>query len=408
MRKDDNIEFDLQIRSMLQDAEEENLSSLVWESLSSELDRRDRRKVVTLWWRRAAVGVAAAAIVTGAFFAMNGGRSTEEAVKVNAIAQDNVVRTAPAPDASIEEQIAAAGEVLFADVPAAPARPSAAVPDAVAPAESFENVPAVEAMTEDKVELPEQMTEKVKEAETKPEVKKEEEEWVDVFAQLAYEEDLNNTKRGVTLFLDGNAASNDKEADAFKLPNRVGSTAAHTGVTEKSTSTFGIPLTFGAGAKFKLTDRLAVGTGLNWSLLSRSFSGIYTEVDASGNTVKSVNSTINNEIHYIGIPLNLYYTIMSNRNLSFYVWGGGSGEKGLVNKYRIYSQPSDIIYKEKVNGIQWSAAAGLGLEFALTDKLGLYIDPSARYYFDCDQPVSVRTLKPYMLNFEVGLRFNLR
>ena len=146
---------------------------------------------------------------------------------------------------------------------------------------------------------------------------------------------------------------------------------------------------------------MSIGTGIDWTLLSRSFSGIYTDA------TKSVNSEINNEIHYVGVPLNIYFDILTDRNIKFYAWGGGSVEKGLVNKFRIQNGPNDIIFKQSVKGLQWSSAIGLGIEFSLTDRLGLYLDPSARYYFDCNQPNSVRTAKPFMLNFEAGLRFDL-
>ena len=75
MQKDNYTDFDLQLRSKLRDAEEE-LPSLAWETLSAELDRRDRRKVVALRWRRAAVGFAAAsAVVSAVFFAMDRGNA---------------------------------------------------------------------------------------------------------------------------------------------------------------------------------------------------------------------------------------------------------------------------------------------------------------------------------------------
>ena len=40
----------------------------------------------------------------------------------------------------------------------------------------------------------------------------------------------------------------------------------------------------------------------------------------------------------------------------------------------------------------------------LGKHLGLYIDPSLRYYFDCDQPHNIRAAQPLMLGFEVGLK----
>lgn len=416
MHNDNNIDFDLQIRSMLQNAEEDNIPSLVWESLSSELDRRDRKKVVALRWRRALVSVAAAAaVVAGAFVVINRGGESEISPVQPLVADGGPQTVQVQEEASIEDQIAASSTIKLADVPTPTAKPkSNAVPTEITSSEYLDTVqPEAEEPVID--ETPAQQTVETANAkpEIKPETQKEEKadkaEWSDPFARMEYEDRMAAaSKKGMSLFVEGNAASNDKgnpnKISAARAPTVV---TSKTGVEEKSISTYGVPLSFGLGAKFNINDKFGIGTGVNWSLLSRSFSGIYTEVDGSGNVTKSVNSDINNELHYIGIPLNLYYNVMSNRNVKFYVWGGGSAEKGLVNKYRIYSKPESIIYKESVSGLQWSTAAGLGLEFTLTDKLGLYIDPSARYYFDCGQPTSVRTQKPYMLNFEVGMRFNL-
>ena len=57
--------------------------------------------------------------------------------------------------------------------------------------------------------------------------------------------------------------------------------------------------------------------------------------------------------------------------------------------------------------VQLSANLGIGVEFLLGDYLGLYVDPSLRYYFDNGQPASIRTAQPLMLGFEMGLRVKL-
>ena len=65
------------------------------------------------------------------------------------------------------------------------------------------------------------------------------------------------------------------------------------------------------------------------------------------------------------------------------------------------------MHKEPDKGVQLSANFGFGAEFMLGEHLGLYLDPSLRYYFDCDQPKSIRTEQPLMLGFELGFRFRL-
>lgn len=408
MQHDKYTDFDLELRSMLQDAEED-VPSRVWESLSGELDRRDRSKVVTLWWRRAAVGFSVAAAVLAGFVIFHG-RSADE-LGVQAVPSDIVAESAnahtdsPEDVATIEEQIASSAPVMLAEVPVSrPQRVQGTVP---AEAVSFEE--AVTSPVQETVE-----TEEAAVSEPAPAVSpsardhstnttEEEEPWTDPFAQMAYEDAHAGRHRGASLSIDGSAATNDRNPGGI-LPNRKPASSSSTGVTEKSSSTFGVPMSFGLGLKLPLSGQFSLGTGVTYSLLTRSFTGIYNSSDG----LHSVNSDIYNELHYIGVPLNLYFDIITSPDLKFYVWGGGSIEKGLLNKYRIYNKPDNIILRNGVDGVQFSTAAGLGLEFALSDYLGLYIDPSVRYYFDCKQPASVRTMKPFMMNFELGLRFSLR
>ena len=91
--------------------------------------------------------------------------------------------------------------------------------------------------------------------------------------------------------------------------------------------------------------------------------------------------------------------------MNFYAYAGGAVEKCLYDKYTILS--NSIVHKEVAKGVQLSANIGVGVEFMLGEHLGLYLDPSLRYYFDCNQPKSIRTSQPLMLGFELGFRFNL-
>ena len=123
-------------------------------------------------------------------------------------------------------------------------------------------------------------------------------------------------------------------------------------------------------------------------------------------SVSSVSSDIRNTQHYIGIPVNVYYDILGGDNVNFYAYAGGTVEKCVTNHYQIQSTPV-INHKESVKGVQLSVDAGIGVEFMLGNHVGLYLDPSLRYYFHCGQPASIRSAQPLTLGFELGLRFNL-
>ena len=88
-----------------------------------------------------------------------------------------------------------------------------------------------------------------------------------------------------------------------------------------------------------------------------------------------------------------------------YAYAGGTVERCVSDKYYILN--TDYIYNGNVKGVQLSANAGIGMEFLLGRYLGIYLDPSLRYYFDCGQPKSIRTAQPLMMGIEMGLRFRL-
>lgn len=431
MQNDKYTDFDLELKRMLQDAEEE-VPSRIWHAVSDELDRRDRRKVVALRWRRAAVGfAAAAAVLSGIFVFLGRDRAAEPDLTAAAVKEQAASPDMTAEEAvpTIEEQIVSTGTAL-ADVPARSPRStvSGTVPSEVVPADTF--TPAEEETEEAIVGTPSEVTIETEAVSNENEVVATPESASPVQDPasrpaetdtrtaitgtpndpFAWPEDTDAEEIGhlPSLVVAGNAMTNDFSGqDIRQMRAPASGIKTRTGVEDKGSSTFSIPITFGLGVRFDLSDRWAVGTGINWSRLSRTFNGVYTEVNDNGDVVRNINSEIVNDIHYIGIPLNLYFSIFDSRNLRFYAWGGGSAEKGLVSRFRIQSNAGDITYKESVNGLQWSAAAGLGLEFLLGEHLGLYLDPSARYYFDCGQPLSIRTERPFMMNYEVGLRFNL-
>lgn len=171
-------------------------------------------------------------------------------------------------------------------------------------------------------------------------------------------------------------------------------------------SSYAIPVTFGATVKISFGNNWAIGTGLNYTMLQRTFAGKYTEY-LDGALKHDIESDIRHTIHYIGIPVNAYYTFLSGSKIKLYAYAGGTAEKAVSNKFKVLDGPERITYSEKAKGMQFSAGAGLGVEFNVIDRLGIYVNPGVRYFFDCDQPVSIRTQQPFMMDFEIGLRVNI-
>jgi len=399
MFEDNNhIESDLLMRSILEDAQEEVPAS-VWEGVSEGLDKAARRKTVVLWWKRAGISTVAAAAAVAAVLVLSPDRSSSDFVP-----QDNGEELI-----AVVEKEEVTDDIRPEEVLIAQAEPVARPSSRYVAKPMTEPVEVKDAAAEEDTE---EVTKEMSKEEAKEEtVKAVEKVNENTYYPVDWGEDEDEKKHRVktSLVVSGltgtNSAQNSKRANLFKRPT-VANGPMKTGISETSTNTtYGIPLSFGAGVKIEFNPKWSLGIGANYSLLPRKFYGTYTKVNSEGIEETSTSSDIRNTQHYIGIPVNAYYNIVGNRNLNLYAYAGGTVEKCVTDKYEVLN--TSIIHKEKPAGVQLSANLGIGVEFMLGKHLGLYIDPSLRYYFDCNQPKSIRTAQPLMLGFEMGLRARL-
>lgn len=433
--------FDLQIRSLLEDAEEK-VPDRVWEAISGRLDKADaaqRRRKVLPWLRYTGIVSAAAAIALGIFFSVNtADRATSPIQKssqaVESAIADNI--TSPA-DEEITGQ-----ETLTTDIPqqeSAPAQKPSSIADDIRVSSVAEVAPDMDgrvssateiapdmdgaaeqpATTEGEPAIPQDtqgenragsISRQIEEAAAKDALAQNEEPWDET--DFMEEEQSPKKRISTSLTISGNAAGNSASGNtrsggrpimSVMRPDRNSQNAID---EDKNSCTYGIPLSFGLGTKIIFTDRWSLGIGINYSLLNRTFSGTYTKYNAKGDPEPVHYSKIRNSQSYIGIPVNVYFSIVRNRTVDFYAYAGGTAEKCVFNGYRMGN--TEATYKEKVAGFQFSANAGIGVEFIIADMLGIYVDPSVRYYFpDSRQPKSIRTVQPLSLGFEVGFRVRL-
>lgn len=162
-------------------------------------------------------------------------------------------------------------------------------------------------------------------------------------------------------------------------------------------SRYSMPLTFGLQGQLELSRRVALGSGINYSLLVSN----YEEVTPTSRL------DVQQSLHYLGIPLNIYINLFENSGLKLYVTTGAAIEKGLTASYRIIERGVKRHEANSVPGLQFSMGAGIGAELKLSNDLGLYFDPSLAYFFKGKQPESIRTAQPLQYKFELGMRFNL-
>lgn len=391
MFDENNInEFDLMMKSILDEGREEVPAS-VWEGVSAGLDKAARHKTVVLWWKRTAVGVAAAAAITTGVILNH--HAPEQTLMPAAGDSGMIAVVEPAQEPASEEVI------MLPDLVAEVRKASEPAEVNIVRKEEETVIKTAGEAVKAAAEIPET---------TEPEDVTEPEETKEYFPEN-WGEDVREKKGGVSIVLSGIASTNNEQSQnrigPMKAPS-VNPAPKKTGITETSTkSSYGIPVSFGAGVKIDFNERWSLGVGANYSLLARKFYGKYTKVNENGGIESSTSSDISNTQHFVGIPVNAYYNIVNKDRINLYAYAGGTVEKCISDNYHVLS--TSIFHKENVPGVQFSANAGIGVEFMMGDHLGLYIDPSLRYYFDCGQPKSIRTVQPLMFGFEMGFRFRL-
>jgi hypothetical protein len=398
MFDDNNI--DKMMKSILENAQEE-VPAHVWEGVSAGLDKTAKRKAVVIWFRRAAIGAAAAAIIIVAGLIFTRGGAGQIPQSSDPQSEDFIaVVEKPSADTASVNRVTPPAEVLLAEVKSHESRPSSVYykPSSVHHEPTpVHHEPSSEIQTSGSI-TEEETIEKFIEQTCDPVEAEEVEHY--------FEEPVNTKKLKTSLTLSGitgtNSITNSTRSGIQKRPALVAG-SAKTGITETSSNTtYSLPVSAGVGVKLDFNDRWSLGVGVNYSYLSRKFYGTYIKTDENGTVINSTASDVRNAQHYIGIPLNAYYNILNNKHINFYTYAGGTVEKCISDKYYVLS--TNIVHTEKPEGVQLSVNAGIGVEFMLGQHLGLYIDPSLRYYFDCDQPKSIRTTQPLMLGFEMGLR----
>lgn len=399
MQNSDDNRFDLDIRAILESGQEDVPAS-IWDNLTPRLDvmaEERRRKIFMRWMGRVTItATVAAAIAIAAVFPWGAEismPSDDDAIAVVEPQDKKEVRPegkyiAMAAEVRKSEPATRPQEVSYIKAEAAPSVIPAAE---ISAQEEAADAEVLETGGQEETEI---------RSETNKE-RKESEDFYSGFNSFGQEAE-EREKVNVSITMSGNALSNSKSKGAGVLPMRAPEMQGRNSFEEKTESSYGIPLSFGIGARVGLTPRWSISAGVNYTLLSRSFRGRYTDNDGKQTAETSI---INNQ-SYIGIPVNVYFNIISGDFVDFYAYAGGAMEKCIENRFLLKDATPDIV-RLKAKGLQWSANIGLGAEFILTDWLGLYIDPSLRYYFNGGQPKSIRTVQPLSLGFELGFRIRL-
>lgn len=154
------------------------------------------------------------------------------------------------------------------------------------------------------------------------------------------------------------------------------------------------PISVGMQVGFYLLPKLKLSTGLVYTKVSSDFiSGVY-----------DTRTVSTQDLHYIGIPLNLSYSVWEYKGLHTYVTAGGEGAVNIKN----HTETDGEVKESKRDKMQWSTNASVGIQYDFIPQLGVYVEPGMKYYFDNGSQIE-NIFKDKKLNFNIqfGLRFNV-
>jgi hypothetical protein len=148
------------------------------------------------------------------------------------------------------------------------------------------------------------------------------------------------------------------------------------------------PLKTGLSARIPLTEKLSLTTGLTYSLYGSKFT-------------YSISGEKAQQAHYLGIPLRLDWTLASNRWLDVYVGAGVAGDICVGSTLGGSAFAKD--------GPAFSVLGAGGLQWNMTKRLGLYVEPELSWTAPSDRHIlkTYRQEHPLVFTVATGLRFNI-
>lgn len=161
--------------------------------------------------------------------------------------------------------------------------------------------------------------------------------------------------------------------------------------------------------KFEHRIPLSVGItaakdlGRNWELESGL---VYTYLYSK---YYSTNGNGSQELHYLGIPLDVIYRFARIKRASFYASAGGQVDFYLAGRQKDEGHDTGISgsgYKKlKHENVQFSVQAKVGAALTLYKQTELYLEPHIAYYIENNSSIhNIWKDKPFNFGLTLGLR----
>lgn len=182
-----------------------------------------------------------------------------------------------------------------------------------------------------------------------------------------------------------------------------------------------LPIRVAATVSYAVTDRFSIESGLTFTTLHSEVYYSYDHDIVGGYKGSSSSWNGDRNLFYLGIPVTARYNFASGSSFDFYGAGGLTMEKCVAGKTKIhciskgFEDADPRSFTSRVDPLQWSLRASLGIQWRITPQLGIYAEPGISYFFNNHSdsrnralPISTYyTEHPLNYSLSIGLRLLL-
>lgn len=160
-----------------------------------------------------------------------------------------------------------------------------------------------------------------------------------------------------------------------------------------------LPVRFSLDFSWTLSHDLNVGAGISYSYLRSDISYGYSDIRLSKAT---------QNLHYLGIPINLRYTPWRFHKLGVYASMGFMAEKCIAGDIREEDEYAGKYYYAGCGDrpFQFSFNVAAGLQYSLAKSCAVFVEPGVGIYLNNGSRLrTIYSESPLTFNLNVGLRF---
>ena len=184
---------------------------------------------------------------------------------------------------------------------------------------------------------------------------------------------------------------------------RIGIELYNQGHDTKTTEKHHVPVRVGIGLSYALNRHLSLDTGLELALLHSEFT------DGTEQNFSSLSQTL----RYIGLPIDLRWNFFTDKDLNIYAKCGVLVQKCICGSAQESYTLSGSTLKGQTNRRselpwQFSAQTGIGAEYKLWRRTGLYAEFDAGFYLD--DACNIRNIyqsRPFNCSLNFGIRVDM-